>query len=93
MVYSGGAWIPVGAPGFSSGKAVFTDIKIYNNAPFAVFSDGGNGGKATVMNYNGSSWQNVGNPGFTPGTAAYLSMAIDTNSGYIYVVFSDWSNL
>jgi len=82
-------WIPVGAKGFTEGKAKYSKMAIdHMGTPYIVFQDQANDLKATVMKYNGTAWETVGTPGFSYGEISYADIAIDA-SGTAYVVFSD----
>ncbi len=104
---SGGfAWTDLGTPGFSAGSASSVSLAISPPCavclfpvPYVSYSDGGNGGKATVMKYQSSSWQNVGDPGFSAGTvtATSIVVSIDDPDSLVpqfipYVAYSDGAN-
>jgi hypothetical protein len=83
------SWQPVGSPGFTTDKGIYTSIAIdSSDAPYIAFEDFGNANKATVMKYVGGSWIIVGNAGFSVGNAVEISIAIDS-SGTPYVAYGD----
>lgn len=85
-VFSGGAWNPVGANGFSQlGASYQTIASASDGTLFAAFADAAyldasvGAGRATVVRWdaNASAWQPVGTPGFSPNGAANLTLAVD----------------
>ncbi|MBU1299984.1 MAG: VCBS repeat-containing protein, partial [Bacteroidetes bacterium] len=85
-------WWDVGTPGFSAGAVLYPSFAIdRGGTPYAVYRDGGNGQKATVMKYNGTSWVTVGTAGFSAGQVLNTSIAID-GSGTPYVAYKDGGN-
>ena len=82
-------WNSVGSPDFSIGNTYNTSIAINGSGtPYVVYTDCGNGCKATALKFNGSSWVTVGTAGFSGGVAESPSIAID-DSGTPYVVYGD----
>jgi hypothetical protein len=53
MKLNDNTWVPAGNQGFSSGQTSYTSLAIYNGKIYVAFSDGDNGGKATLMIYTG----------------------------------------
>jgi len=90
---SSNTWETVGSAKFSSGPAYGLNIAINNNNTlYVVYSDDGNGLKATAMKFNGTAWVSVGNAnGFSASYAAYTDIAIN-NTGTPYVVYRDGGN-
>ena len=86
------SWHTVGSTGFSANYADYTSVALDGSGtPYVVYSDHGNGDKATVMKYNGSSWVVVGSAGFSAGWVEYTTIAID-GSGVPYVAYEDGGN-
>jgi hypothetical protein len=91
MRYNGTNWVNVGAPGFSSGEALYEAIVIApDGTPYVSMGDGGYSTYARVMKFNGSSWVDVGAPAFSAGAVGWTSIAIDTG-GTVYTAYSDAS--
>jgi len=91
------SWQPAGQADntqnlLSSGTANYTDVAVFNNIPYVVYSDGDQGNKATVkkLGADGETWETVANAGFSSGAAAYTKIAF--NGATPYVVFSDGAN-
>ena len=84
---SSGLWQAIGSPDFSPPGSSYASMALYNNTPYAAFSDGTNGGKVSVMTFNGSAWVYIGY-GLSAGQASYISLAADS-TGTLYVAFSD----
>ncbi|MEJ8757762.1 T9SS type A sorting domain-containing protein [Pontibacter sp. H259] len=89
-------WQMVGAQGFSAGGVQYSKIAIApDGTPYAAFSDGTLGGRATVMKYKNAQWELVGNAGFSGGMVQnvipnQLDLAIDAN-GIPYIAYTDGS--
>ncbi len=77
-------WKFVGTPGFSTGGASYMSLALDStNTPYALYRDGAQSNKATLMKFDGTSWVAVGTPGFSTGTAEHTSLALDsTNTPY-----------
>jgi hypothetical protein len=85
-------WSYLGTPGFSTGEAFYTSIKVSSTGtPYVAFKDYTNGGRASVMRWNGSSWQYVGQPGFTTGSVGEIAFAV-SNENVPYLAFKDYAN-
>ena len=92
MMFSSGAWSPVGVPRFSPLQAVHPTLALdRTGAPVVAYSDSSNNGKATVMTLRNNVWSPVGNSGFSSGKAGTLSLALHPASGAPYVAFRDES--
>ena len=82
-------WQQVGAAGFSAGEANYLSFAMDSSGtPYVAYSDGGNGGKASVMKFNGTRWEIVGTAGFSVKIPYDLSLAVDKN-GIPYVAYSE----
>ncbi len=82
MVFNGTTWETVGNASFTAGSATHGSLFVdYYEKPYFAFSDGANGGKASVMTLSGTGgeaqWVAVGDPGFSAGAAQYLSLTFD----------------
>ncbi len=53
MKFSGGlgVWQAVGLPDFSWGGSAYASLAVYKNTPYVAFSDGGCGGRLSVMSH------------------------------------------
>lgn len=53
MTFNGINWENVGIPGFSAGKATYTNLAVnpFNNQLYVVYQDSSNSDKATVMTF------------------------------------------
>jgi len=52
-----GAWVAVGAPGFSAGRAYYTSLAFESTGtPFVAYKDGNAGDKATVQKFVAGAW-------------------------------------
>ncbi|NDK56529.1 T9SS type A sorting domain-containing protein [Pontibacter fetidus] len=89
-------WQVIGAQGFSPGGVQYSKVAIApDGTPYAAFSDGSMGGRATVMKYKDAKWELVGNAGFSGWiiqnvTKDQLDLAIDAN-GTPYIAYTDAS--
>ena len=87
-------WQPLGPDDFSQtgsiGVGLFTSLASNGIAPYVIYSDVINSGKATVKKFNGTSWEAVGTSGFSDGSASFTSIAF--NSGVPYVIYREELN-
>lgn len=82
-------WIAVGtndAGAIAPNAASYGRLSIAAGVPYAIFSDGSNSSKLTVMKLSGGKWTNVGLAGFT-GEAAYTyTLYLDGSTPYVAYV-------
>jgi len=80
-------WSAVGSAGFSAGTATSISLAFEpDGTPYVAYQDGGNGGKATVMNYSADPWAVAGSAGFSVGIASSASLAFAPD-GTPYVAY------
>ena len=94
MKYSGGNWVVVGSPAFSSGSMSIAFSQNYpviafdrTGTPYIAYVDGGIS-SVMAMKFNGTDWVNVGSGIAVTEEAQYLAMAIDS-AGTPYVAYAD----
>ncbi len=88
---AGTGWDTVGGAGFSAGTASYTALAFgSDDRPYVLYTDGNNGGSATVMRLNagGTGWETVGSAGFSAGPTDYNAMARGPD-GTLFVAFAD----
>ncbi|WP_028601705.1 IPTL-CTERM sorting domain-containing protein [Ottowia thiooxydans] len=91
----GTAWEAVGGAGFSAGAAEDYIALAFgpDGKPYVAYSDGANGGRASVMRLNslGTAWELVGSAGFSAGLVYFPSLAFGPD-GKPYVAYRDIVN-
>ncbi|HRH47317.1 MAG TPA: T9SS type A sorting domain-containing protein [Panacibacter sp.] len=91
--YSGGIWLTIGTPGFTSSKngVYYPDIVIDSfGIPIVAFQDDNGREQTSVFKYNGTDWELLGNKYFSPGHAYGPSLAVN-KSGTPVILFQDAS--
>jgi len=87
--YTGGSWVAVGSPGFTTGAITAHAIRVdTTGVPYVLFTSAN---QPTVMKFNGTGWVNVGAPSFTTAGAGQPLLELDP-SGTPYVAFIDLWN-
>lgn len=88
--FSGRQWAPVGALGFSPGKAHYVSLSIAGDGtPYVGYQDMHDIHMGiAVQAFTGKSWQSIGSAGFSAGTALFVNLALAPD-GTPYVAYQD----
>jgi hypothetical protein len=84
-------WETVGTAGFSIGAVGGSTSLAFSptGEPYVAYSDGGDGGKATVSKFNGTTWVRVGGAGISTGGCFNPALAFNS-SGEPYIFIDDF---
>ncbi len=81
------SWELIGTRGFSSGRAYYTAIDVYQGVPYAAYSDGSYNNRVFVKKYESGSWQGIGTGAVSEGLAEDVKISV--YGGIPYVAYRD----